>query len=310
MVTDVLLTEWIAHLGTTSALTYKSLRVYRSAVGSYWRLGTLSGAAPPSESPVLALVMRGLERQAAPAAAARRAEASPASELTPAVLASLEAHAAPYAGNAAPLMRWAAAHVGVYAVLRPSELLGSPVHPERALTPGAFTFFSASDLPVPLLQRGAAPSLANLPSYCLLTIGASKADQLGRNKPKVIAARPAMLAIWCWLHRHRALEGGPGSPAFWVPGEAPLSIRVLTSWLAELHAAAHPHLPLALRFTGKGMRRGGASGLLESGAPRPDIATFVKWRSGARMVETYANDSAKLRREIAMSRAMAPAPST
>jgi len=84
-------------------------------------------------------------------------------------------------------MHLAAATLGVAAALRPSEMLGSARAPERALTLGQITFFSAVDLPI-------TPPVGT-PSFYVLRLHITKTQQHG-GRSVTVSAPAAVAAMW------------------------------------------------------------------------------------------------------------------
>ena len=133
-----------------------------------------------------------------------------------------------------------------------------------------------------------------------MSLGSTKADQAGRNKPIAIAARPAVQAMWRWLILRHSL--GVASPElFRLPRTDPLTFAQLKEYLQDLLESmgrGRPHI------TGKAFRRGGASALYAAGEMPDDAAALGHWKD-SRMVEVYANQLAKDKRQLEMSRRMA-----
>jgi len=269
---DYICAEWFASLGKEGRLHARSIEGYRSAAGRWWADSELSDRANPFTSPPCIRVLKGIARERAPIERAARNAAPTALSLTHQLLAELE----PYAlvgPLAQPLARmlWAAANLGVYGLLRPNEMLGSPTHRDRALTPNQITFFAqpGSAVVQGLLPRGADFIAHPLPDRFLLDLGPTKADQLGTNPPLSIAARPAVQALWRWMHTRRDAGARGDTLLFRTADGPPLSCETLTTtvarWAQMLNGGP---LPLV---QGRTFRRGGASGLLASGAAIPDI---------------------------------------
>lgn len=308
-VTAVTAAEFIAALGQEGRLCSRTIGVYRSAL-STWRLqSTLADGPNPLLSVAVERVIKGIVRERQPIEAEARSVRLSTIDVTPALLDALQPFLVPsFPGGRSPhrLMRWAAANVATYALLRPSEALGSPQHPDRALLASQITFFMSkgSDHVGALGPVGVDPATLPLPDHFTIALGPTKADQQGLNPPIAVAARPAVLALWVWMHRRRDLAlAKPSEPQlFCVPGFAALRLPELTEAIADACVASgrpRPHL------SGRAFRRGGASGLMAGGAARPDMRRAGRWRSNA-MPEVYASAEAKAERALEASRAMAP----
>lgn len=291
-------------------LASATIRTYRSALSTWWEEGLLDGGSQPrvsEQNPTTNIaverVLTGVRNALRPAELAARASRPATIAMTPALLRELESHAR--GSDPQSIMRWAAANTATYGLLRPSEFLGSPQHRDRALQARQITFFAraGSELPRALCPMHASKETieAALPDRFTIALGVTKADQQARNAPLAIAAQPAIRALWRWMHIRRDLCPGAETELFRVPRSPPLSCKELTAHLENWIEAAGHDRP---KITGKAFRRGGASGLMASGAARADIAAAGRWRSVA-MVETYSNRQSKAARALEVSRRMA-----
>lgn len=298
--------NYLGFLGAQGRLSGATIRVYRSALSTWWCQGTLSDSDNPMLSTACDLVLKGIHRDHFEKDKASRLARAPAVEITAQMLQEIGEMGAD-APDPRSVMMWAAANVALYGFLRPGELLGSYANPKRALRPEQIRWFvphaSASGPSAP--AAGAPPP--RRPSHFTIDLGVTKADQAAKNPPKGVAAQPAVDALWAWMQLRRALGPAPGSVLFGLPGEAPLSMGVLLVWLADWYAADGRPRP---RFTGKGFRRGAASTAFASGAPIADIAAQGRWKNGkprpSKMPETYANAAAAEARSLLFNRGLAP----
>lgn len=301
--------EFIASLGAEGRLCTRTIGVYRSAV-STWRLqSTLADGPNPMLSVAVERVLKGIGRERQTIEAETRTARLASINVTPALLADLQPHMAPsFPAGTTPheLMRWAAANVATYALLRPSEALGSRQHPGRALLASQVTFFSTKgdDRVQSLGPRHCAPASLSVPDHFAIALGPTKADQQGTNAPIAVAARPAVLALWVWMHKRRDLSPHPElePQLFRVPGSPPLQLPELMEAIAdacESSGRPRPHI------SGRAFRRGGASELMAAGAARPIMQAAGRWRSRA-MPEVYASVESQAARALEASRAMEP----
>jgi len=282
--------------------------VYRSALSTRWEEELIEGGRNPMQSAVVQRTLAGIQRDHRGADAAARAAAPKTLVLTPSLLGELRPYALVGPG-ALPLslMLWAAANVGVYGLLRPNEFLSVYRKRGAAVSAAQVTFYVAegSDRVRDLFPVGAPLPAANEPDRFTLALGPTKADQRGENPPLVIAARPAVTALWRWMHERRDGGGRPEGPVFQMPGQHHLSCKALCSYVAAWTQSLHGG-PLPL-VTGRTFRQGGASGLHGSGASHADTQERGRWRS-ARMVYVYSSARSKAERAAITSRAMVPAP--
>lgn len=309
-VTPVVLASFLQHLEITTSLSHRTICTYRSAISSWWRAQTLSDEQPPGASTAVELVLRAIER--------RRAAQEHTADVgysTVALTAELLERLCPAATSAeltpTAARYWGAASMGVYGLLRIGELVGGPA--ERELTVARITFFSrpGPDSSIaPISSRGVAAAGAWLPDRYVIATAPSKTDQSSRLPPVIIAAQPAVRALWRYMHiRAQLLDAAAVPPSdgrrarLWsLPSEPDLTRSALLTWLSE---RATEVLGRSITFTGKCFRRGGATSLLAGGAPRPDIMAAGRWAT-PRMVDVYSSSAARDERRAAVSRAMAP----
>lgn len=260
----------------------------------------------PLDSKLVTMVLDGIQRAWYP----REAELKLTSQQSINLTASLLTDIKPHLSSTEPLhsMLWAAATVGVYALLRPSELLGTKHKKDmidtRALRFSQIKFYanSNSQQRTSLHPRGVDIDLYAVPDRYTIALGQTKTDQFGKRLPKVVAASPAVSALWRWCHLRRDL--GDSSPLlFAYDGAIPLSMSTLLRAIEKALVALGYDKP---KVTGKCFRRGGASSLVAQGLSNEDVARVGDWHS-SRMVNIYSSDEAKEARRIASSRLLAPA---
>ena len=302
--TPFIAAEWLASLATKRVLASATIKSYSSALSTWFVEGTLSDSLNPIESIVVQRTLKGIVRELRPAEVQAREAASAPVELTPALLAQVEQYARPPGCGNLELMLWAAANIGTYGLLRPSEFLGSHQHRDRALLPEQITFYAKPDsmLSMPLLPPGTHVDHCPFPDRFVIALGATKADQLGSNAPLPVAAAPAVRALWRWIHLRRDSMPAPGSRLFCLPSSAPLAcselLLAVQQWLSALGFVD----PIV---RGRTFRRGGASSLMAAGTPQVDVAAAGRWRSQA-MPLVYSNAASMQSRAVEVSRQMAP----
>lgn len=314
MVTAATAAEFLAFLCKQGQLKFATIKVYRSALRSWWAQYDFSGAADPLDSSVVAQVLKGGERHCAAQELAvasftgQRQQYKPPFEITGEFLEEIKVFYG--RGDMEPhaCLLWAAACVATYGLLRPSEMLGSQQHRDRALMPAAITWFRDEHT---LEVRGMLPEgtdthcriVDSCPDRFTIDLGVTKTNQQGVPRPKMIAARPAVLALWMWVHKRRAARPREGDRLFQHPDRRPLSITTLTASIVQATRAV---LHRDIRPTGKSFRRGGATTLANIGASGPDIQGAGPWRSPA-MIGVYVSAAAQEASAARVSRAMAPA---
>lgn len=303
-VTPVNLADWLAHEGSRmdKSRSARTIGVYRSAVSTLHEESECTWAANPNPvlDPRVGRLMKGIGNVKSQVDIAARAKkrAGGTIDLTPAILADLEPHAG-MSDRPRDAMLWAVACLGTFGLLRLNELLGSTAHPERVLAPDQVRFCrTASGITAIFPPEGS----SDTPDHLELHLGATKADQAGKNPPVRIAARMAVQAMWRWMIVRRAMirTSGPSQFLFAVPGQAPIQLKAVVSFLQEWFAHQGHGRP---RITGKCFRRGGASALVAGNVPEAAAAAAGRWRAPA-MVQLYASRESKREQAIAISRAM------
>lgn len=249
----------------------------------------------PLAHPAIGLVLDGIARVWAVRERRQRAERGITLAITPQILADLRVAWPTQEPEAS--MLWAAATLACYAALRPSELLGSAQHRDRALKAESISFLRRDGA---ILSRATAG--AQLPDRFTIQLGPTKTDQRGFASAKVVAGATAVEALWRWCGMREAF--GITSPLlFACEGCAPLAA---TRLFGTLRQACLDTGRGKVKITGKCFRRGGASGLVGQGVPNADVARVVGWAS-VRTVETYTDQAALERRALVASRRMEPA---
>jgi site-specific recombinase XerD len=298
--------NFLASLAHQNIISSNSIRVYRSALSTYFMQGTLGMQGPnPVDTPAVNLLIRGVKRVKQPEEAAKAQP--PPYALTITVLESIRSiFLRP--DDPQSVMMWAAANLAVYALLRPNEFLGSATYRDRALKPEQIAFFlyPRQIIRAQLLPSGSDVREFELPDRFEIQLGVTKTHQDGETEPVTVAGAPAVEAVWQWLHMRRDLHPKKHEQQlFRVPGSPVLSCAALTSALAR---AVEQATGERQRLTGKSFRKGGASSLLAAGADRDDIKKAGRWNSGS-MIEVYADRQAKQQRKAEVSRSMAPSSS-
>jgi hypothetical protein len=197
-------------------------------------------------------------------------------------------------------MMFAAAALGVAAALRPGELLGSPKLTDRALTLGQLAFYANERALLQERQPMAPAPGAATPTILELTLKATKTQQ-HQSTTKIVSASAAVAAVWRWC-----LVRGASSPAailFADRADVPLTTSDLCHDLMRRHRRAGLG---EVFYSGKCMRRGGASTLAVQGIDDADIAA-LGWAPDSKMWERYAGDPAVQRaRAVARASLMQP----
>lgn len=288
---------WLASLGASGRLAPASIAAYKSAVLTRHELYHTGANAWDTQR--VSRILRGIARTAVPLTPA------PTLALTPAIIAVI-APGSLLGTDLQSRMLYAAATMATHAMLRPSEMLGTPAQKQRALRADDITFFAwaGTHTTCALYPHGTDLGSASVPDRYSIRLGVTKADQGATNPPIVVAAPSAVRALWTWMHARR--DSSTLSPLLFVarprPGaaERPLSIAALCRAITDALDAAGVDHP---KVTGKTFRRGGASALTAAGAPTAAIANMMRHRSLA-VQDRYSSAAAKAARLVALSRSL------
>ena len=260
----------------------------------HWNVANGWPSASPFDSKLVVAALRGIDKALAPADRAARESRVVTAALEPRQVIRLQGVLTPRESTDEQVMIWAAALLGSYGLLRPNEFLGSYLHQDRNLRAHQLEFFVQRDTPCPIKL---APGSADNPSSVRLRLGATKADQLGTNKPLVLTGSAVVSALWRWSRRRLAYSAdAQGGPFFRVEGQRPLSIRTLLTRLETAMRTVDP--AWSHRLTGRCFRRGGATELVRDGAAIDDIKAAGRWKSTP-MVFTYSEPAAVQQRAAA-----------
>ena len=288
--------NWVASMGAT--LSYNTINGYRSAVSKWIRDETLcEGGRNPANSAGVELVLQGIKRAQAPARARERLAGGRPTPLTPKLLEAMRGVLRPAGATPQQIMEWAALSLGVHGLLRPSEFLGRYRLEDRALMRDQCFFFDA-------MGRAMELSSAQTPTQLHVDLLITKADQVGANARVEIRDARAAADVWEWIQTKRPhFSETPG--VFHITGRSALSVARLTRTLEAAAAALHL---TGVKFSGRSLRRGGATGALLAGAAPAEVQARGRWRT-ARMVQVYT-DSRDFNELAAVSAASGAVPSS
>lgn len=285
------MSRWIAYLGDHGQHAGDTIAAYVSGISTWWRHRT-AGDGPrkgpnPTQDDLVRDVLAGVRNCRAQVDQQHRL-ARYVHPLMMDTVASIKRHADP--------TTYAAAALGVAALLRPNALLGSNTHKERGVRCEHIQFFSATRSPI---SRPATGVLVTLPtdSYFTLFIPIDKTDQRRQGHTKVIGARTAVEAVWdLW-------KASPSTgPLLRQPSGSPLNCKTLVQRLREaLRLANYEHADV---FTARAFRRGGASTMAEAGADDEAIADAGSWSRQAGTFSRYIGQETRRQQQLAESRKM------
>ncbi len=285
---------WITHLAEHGQHAGNTIGAYLSALSTWWVERTAGdpqyrNAANPVKAPWVQRILLGIKNDRAEVDQRHR-QGKYVEPLLMATVASLEPHLKLYVDT--DLTLFAAAALGVAAVLRPNALLGSYQHPERGVMSEHLKFFTATASPMTRESLG-------VPDHFTLFVPIDKTDQQRKGNTRVVGAKTAVKAVWAlWKKRPN-----PGR-LFVQPSGDPLSSQSLVKRLKKLlKAVGYPH---AAEFTAncKAFRRGGASTLTAAGVDGDGVAAAGNWSSRAQTYQVYVGANQRRQQQLENSRKM------
>lgn len=273
---------WLAALHEQQPLLASgTIQTYKAALHTRWEESGVAGDNPWSSQRIRRMMI-GIRRTRTSVAAARTISHPPSFEVTPPMLTRIApCYDTGYGDDA---MQFAAITMGVGAMLRPGELLGS--RDRAALLVSAVTFYNVDGTVV----KGSYGDDDSPPLRYTINLGPTKADQLGRNPPSIITNLIAVQSMWRWYRRKLAGDGDD-SPLFAHNGDSLTIQRLLVRLSSALDTAGIVHG----RLTGRCFRRGGASYHYGAGSSIATITLQGRWRS-QRMIRVYASTESKVAR--------------
>jgi hypothetical protein len=289
---------WLAELADRGAHKASTLVTYAAALSNWFDTEQRhpDNVRPnPMSSPSVRRLLAGIAN-----AQAQREQERPLDEQqtgsTPLTLPSLRLYTFDISQPRDRMYR-AAAYLGVCLALRISELLGSSLHPERAIRTEQLAFFTdaAALTPLPVDSTTTA-----VPIVLQLVLRATKTQHLAPTV-KVCAVAEAVQAVWQWARECHTAGRPLSARLFQLQDRLPISSYALMKFLQRRHQAAGLG---AARFTGKSLRRGGASTLAAAGVDEEHIAR-LGWGLNSSVWKRYANEHGVQRqRAIQQSRLM------
>jgi hypothetical protein len=298
--TPISISNWLADEAGDKRVQRDTLAALRTGVSTLWREALLPGPNPTLHD-VVERVLTGYGKQnavvEAEAKKLRREKGTIA--LTVELLAEVAA-VAKGGGSPEDQLYWAAACAAVFTLSRCIELFGASRVKRSPISANALEFRNRYDFPA----RGIRPDTVHersIPKLFVFSLGPTKADQMGKNKPVPNAARVAIEALWVWVHTRKRLGGTDDGPLFAIPGQKPIALthllRRVAMWVQITHGGPLPTV------TCKVFRRGGNQTLMASGAALPNIQAMGRWKD-SRMPDVYNGPSAALARAILTSHEM------
>ena len=275
--------NWLAHLAEVEGKTSSTILNYKAAMRTWFLELQMNRANNPFDSVWVEKTLQGIQRDEAVKVREQEAKVADAPALTLDLLACFKPQLLSKLSSIAQRMSWAAVRLAVTGLLRPNEFLGAYRQEQRALRPSQVQYFSATN-------RALTVEGGEQPSYLLLHLYETKADQLGKNPPRRIDDAETVQSMWDWKweRQHLAHTTITQPKLFaWKNGE--VSGAALMKSLNDA-ARAHHH-PAGFKL--RSFRRGGASTLMAAGASTQQIMKAGGWKSQS-MVDRYADPASKV----------------
>lgn len=282
---------WLAHLANDTTLTARSIRSYKCAVRLH-HIESFVDAPIVWDSERIQRLLTGIANSKFASERAAKKLRGQSIALTPEIIAEIMPHLDDH--THAATMRIAAITLASFGMLRPNELLGSGLHPDRVVLMNCIEFFATPSSKHAIADIGPA-----VPDRYTINLHVTKADQKACNAPTPVAAPIAVAAMHRWFLLRRQLGGTAASNLFEIGGRRLTGTALVQCIRAALILAGYAN-PL---ITAKCFRRGGASSLHAAGASPSDIAAMGRWKT-QHVAEIYTDDQAREARRVAVSRGM------
>lgn len=209
----------------------------------------------------------------------------------------------------------AASHLALAAGLRPSELLGSSLYKDRALTLDQLVFYLTEDGSHPAAHappktdhryiRTPRPItyqlMAGAPNHVTLELYVSKTNQRRQSSFTFVGQAATVEWLWKW-RKMRGDDEDTSSDLFHHPCLPRLTTQRLIKLLTAVTAATKLD---PMYITGKCFRIGAASALAAQGISATDISVNNRWSTKTNTWERYADRTAHQQRALKINRSMA-----
>ena len=283
---------WITELAERGQHAGNTIAAYLSAISTWWvERGAgdpkMQDASNPTQVAWVQRILTGIKNDRAQVDQNHR-QARYVEPLLMSAVVGIKPHLKLYEDK--DLTTFAAAALGVAALLRPNALLGNSRHPERGVLCDHLRFFTATASPMDRTALG-------VPDYFTLFVPIDKTDQLRKGNTRVIAAATAVQAVWALWKKRPA-----GQRLFVQPSGEPLSTQSLVKRIKKaFRESGYAH---ADKFAAKAFRRGGASTLTEAGVDGDAVAAAGNWSARAQTYKVYVGAQQRRQQQLEASRKM------
>ena len=289
-ITSIRVADWIVSLADGGQHAGNTIAAYLSGISTWWE-SRVAGAAITPANPTSVVwvrrVLQGIKNELARVDQVHRQQRY----VEPLLMATVSRIQRQFNLEVrADLTIFAAAALGVAALLRPNALLGTNTYQDRGVRAEHLTFFTATMSPMPR-------DSPDTPDHFSLFVPIDKTDQGRTGHTRIIAATTAVSAIWrLWR------ISPPTGPLFTQISGSPLRGGSLIRKLKEaLRKEGYAHFE---SFSAKSFRRGGASTLAEAGVQGNDLAQAGAWAAGSHVPNRYIGAAQHRQRAVEISRMM------
>jgi hypothetical protein len=308
--------EFLAAMADKNEISSNTIHVYKA--GLSWYYSQRSTSENPFNHIRIAKLIKGIENEKAKQEQEKRKNRPRTDPVTMDTIRLFSTHLT--LTDEKHLLMLAASSLSAASACRPSELLGSTQHRDRAITIQQLEFFETETSKTPMeipeqeeADRGTRDK-QTIPNHCSITLHISKTNQLRKREVIYISSPLAVESNWRWrIHRGNNIDHG--AELFRRTGFAALRMSQLLAFMVRM-LTTPAHVPF---FTGKAFRIGGTSSFAamqqqvvghvpvpvvpsaESYMNEEEMNDIGRWKSKG-MWRRYADEASKKQRAIINNR--------
>ncbi len=293
-ITEGRVADWIVSLADGGQHAGSTITAYLSAISTEWvnrTAGEVNRGPNPTSAEWVRRVLQGIQNELAAIDQKHRQERY----VEPLLMATLKRIRNQFTVEGKfvdklELSIFAAATLGVAALLRPNALCGSQHYKERGVKAEHIRFFTAGRSPM-------SRTSTETPDHFTLFVPIDKTDQGRKGNERTISAPTAvepMWLLWC--------QSEPEGTLFMNKKGKPMRCETITSRIkVALRIAGYAHVD---SFSGRSFRRGGASSLAEAGVHGDPLARAGAWAANSHVPQRYIGAEQHRQQRLDTSRLM------